>query len=184
MFDVAQKIKHPVVAIPAGGKTGDKELTNRSLNISANFVNRLKAGEINAGCQISQGASIYNLATQIQLLNEVKSPALGVNLDPREIYKAGEDYSEVISKLGKKIVHTHIALYPSPEQEPALPEEQILGRGKNRLPPDSPEAQAGWLSRGAFPWWWSAHLLIRCQSRWESPRSAGVTLTVCLQELK
>jgi len=59
---------------------------------------------------------------------------LGVNLDPREIYKAGEDYSEVISKLGKKIVHTHIRDYPSPEQEPALPEEQILGRGKIDYP--------------------------------------------------
>ena len=134
MFDVAQKLNIPVVAIPAGGKTGDKELTKQEFKYIGKLCEQAESRGITLAVKYHKGASIYNLATQIQLLNEVKSPALGVNLDPREIYKAGEDYSEVISKLGKKIVHTHIRDYPSPEQEPALPEEQILGRGKIDYP--------------------------------------------------
>ena len=130
MFDVAQKLSIPVVAIPAGGKTGDKELTKQEFKYIGKLCERAESRGVTLAVKYHKGASVYNLATQIQLLNEVKSPALGVNLDPREIYKAGEDYSEVIHKLGKKIVHTHIRDYPSPEREPATPEEQILGRGK------------------------------------------------------
>jgi len=134
MFDVAQKLGIPVVAIPAGGKTGDKELTKQEFKYIGKLCERAESRGVTLAVKYHKGASVYNLATQLQLLNEVKSPALGVNLDPREIYKAGEDYSEVIHKLGKKIVHTHIRDYPSPEREPATPEEQILGRGKIDYP--------------------------------------------------
>ncbi len=134
MYDVAQKLNIPVVAIPAGGKTGDKELTKQEFKYIGKLCERAESRGVTLAVKYHKGASVYNLATQIQLLNEVKSPALGVNLDPREIYKAGEDYAEVINKLGKKIVHTHIRDYPRPEREPATPEEQILGRGKINYP--------------------------------------------------
>ena len=134
MFDVAQKLNIPIVAIPAGGKTGDKELTKQEFRYIGKLCEQAESRGITLAVKYHKGASICNLATQIQLLNEVKSSALGVNLDPREIYKAGEDYSEVITKLGKKIVHTHIRDYPDPETEPATPEEQILGRGKINYP--------------------------------------------------
>ena len=67
-------------------------------------------------------------------VNQVKSPALGANLDPRECYKAGEDTAKVVAKLGKKIVHTHIRDYPNPDQENATPMEQIPGRGNINYP--------------------------------------------------
>jgi len=134
MFDVAQKLDIPIVAIPARGKSGDKELTKQEFKNIGKVCEEAESRGVTLAIKYHKGASIYNLATQLQLLNEVKSPALGVNLDPREIYKAGEDYTEVITKLGKKIVHTHIRDYPAPEQEPATPEEQILGRGKIDYP--------------------------------------------------
>ena len=134
MFDVAQKLNIPVIAIPAGGKSGDKEATKQEFKYIAKLCEQAESRGVTLAVKYHKGASVYNLATQMQLLDEVKSPALGVNLDPREIYKAGEDYTEVITKLGKKIVHTHIRDYPNPEQEPATPEEQILGRGKIDYP--------------------------------------------------
>jgi sugar phosphate isomerase/epimerase len=134
MFDVARQLGIPIIAIPAGGKTGDKELTKREFQYIGKLCEQAESLGVTLAVKYHKGASVYNLATQIQLLNEVKSPALGVNLDPREIFKAREDYVEVISKLGKKIVHTHIRDYPDPDTEPALPEEQILGRGKIDYP--------------------------------------------------
>jgi sugar phosphate isomerase/epimerase len=129
MFDVAEKLSIPIIAIPAGGKTGDKEITKQEFNYIGKLCEQAESRGLTLAIKYHKGASIYNLATQIQLFNVVKSPALGVNLDPREIYKAGEDNSEVIGNLGKKIVHTHIRDYPSPDQDGATPEEQIMGRG-------------------------------------------------------
>jgi len=58
------------------------------------------------------GASVYNTATMLQMLNEIDSPALGANLDTLHIFRAREDASETVRKLGKKIVHVHLREYP------------------------------------------------------------------------
>ena len=52
-------------------------------------------------------ASIYNIATTIQMLDEIDSPALGVNLDLLQIYKGGDDPAEGVLRFGKRIVHSH-----------------------------------------------------------------------------
>ena len=134
MFEVAEKLSIPVVAIPAGGKTGDNELTKQEFKYITKLCEQAESKGITLAIKYHKGASIYNLATLIQLFNEVQSPALGANLDPRETYKAGEDFSSVITKLGKKIVHTHVRDYPNPERDAATPEEQIPGRGNIDFP--------------------------------------------------
>ena len=134
MFEVAKNLSIPVVAIPAGGKTGDKELTKREFIYIGKLCEQAESRGITLAIKYHKGASIYNLAGLIQLFNEVKSPALGANFDPRETFKAGEDPSFVITKLGKKIVHTHFRDYPNPERDEATPEEQIPGRGNIDFP--------------------------------------------------
>ena len=134
VFEVAKELSIPMVAIPAGGKTGDKELTKQEFEYIAKLCEQAESRGITLAIKYHKGASIYNTATLIQLFNQIKSPALGANLDPRECFKAGEDTSSVIGKLGKKIVHTHIRDYPNPEQEIATPEEQIPGRGNINYP--------------------------------------------------
>ena len=134
MFEVAEKLSIPVVAIPAGGKTGDKELTKQEFYYVGKLCEQAESRGISLAVKYHKGTSIYNFAILAQLFNEIKSPALGVNLDPREIYRAGEDIPSVIKKFGKKIVHTHIRDYPNPEQGEAAPEEQIPGRGKIDFP--------------------------------------------------
>ena len=58
------------------------------------------------------GASVYNTASMLQMLNEIDSPGLGANLDTLHIFRAREDASETVRKLGKKIVHVHLREYP------------------------------------------------------------------------
>jgi sugar phosphate isomerase/epimerase len=134
MFEVAQKLGIPVIAIPAGGKTGDAEATKKEFAYIGKLCEQAEAHGVSLAIKYHKGASIYNTATLIQLFNEVKSPALGANLDPRECFKAGEDSAEVVDKLGNKIIHTHIRDYPSPQTEEATPMEQIVGRGKINYP--------------------------------------------------
>jgi sugar phosphate isomerase/epimerase len=134
MFEVAEKLSIPIVAIPAGGKTGDRELTEQEFNYIAKLCEQAESRGITLAIKYHKGASIYNIATLIQLFNQIKSPALGANLDPRECFKAGEDSAEVVAQLGEKIVHTHIRDYPGPERDTATPEEQIPGRGNIDFP--------------------------------------------------
>ena len=134
MFEVAQKLGIPVVAIPAGGKIGDQELTEREFEYIGKLCKQAENYGITLAIKSHKGASIENTNMLIQLFDEINSPAIGANLDPRELFKTGEDASEVIIRLGKKIVHTHIRDYPKPEQDAATPEEQIPGRGKIDFP--------------------------------------------------
>ena len=134
MFDVAQKLGIPVVAIPAGGKTGDKELTKREFEYIGKLCQQAEKRGVTLAIKSHKGASIDSTSTLIKLFKEVNSPVVGANLDPREQFKTGEDISEVIARLGKKIVHAHIRDYPDREQVEATPEEQIPGRGKIDFP--------------------------------------------------
>jgi sugar phosphate isomerase/epimerase len=134
MFDVAEKLSIPLIAIPASGKTGDKELTKQEFTYIGKLCEQAESRGVKLAVKYHKGASVYNLETLIQLFNAVKSPALGAILDPRETFKAGEDDAVVIAKLGKKIIHSHIRDYPDPNQDPVSPEDQIPGRGKIDFP--------------------------------------------------
>jgi sugar phosphate isomerase/epimerase len=183
MFEVAEKLGIPVIAIPASGKTGDKELTKQEFNYIGKLSERAESHGVKLAVKYHKGASIYNLETLIQLFNLVKSPALGAILDPRETYKAGEDFTEVITKLGKKIIHTHIRDYPDVQRDPVPPEEQIPGRGNIDFPKIlgalKKTGYDGLLSLvmvGAFTYPLSKQMGIAAESRGYLNR--------CLQELK
>ena len=70
----------------------------------------------------------------IRMLNELDSPALGINLDTRELSKAGEDPSEAVIKLGRKIVHVYFRDYPYKQQSEVTPEQEIPGRSEVDFP--------------------------------------------------
>jgi len=133
MFEIAQKLDIPIVAIRSGGKSDNKEAMKQEIK----YIKMLTAGAANRGVTLAlnphTGGSIYNTATVLQLLAAIDSPALGIVLDPRELTKAGDDPSTFVSKIGKKIVHTHFRDLPKNQYE-ATPEEQILGRGDIDFP--------------------------------------------------
>ena len=58
-------------------------------------------------------------------------------MDTLHLYRAREDVSEAVHKLGGKIVHVHLRDYPNnPNREKyeASPEEEIPGRGDVNFP--------------------------------------------------
>jgi len=129
MFDVARKLSIPVVTIRTWGKPDDKEDTQHIFK----YVKKLTKEAENRGVTLAvgphTGGSIYNTEKLLPLLDEINSPALGVNIDPKELYRAGDDPSETILKVGKRIVHVNLRDYPE-EREPIAPADaQIIGRG-------------------------------------------------------
>lgn len=132
LFEVAHKLDIPIVTTRCSGKSGDKEATQQEFK----YIKKLSAAAENWGITLAikphVGASVYNTASMLQMLDEVDSPGLGVNLDTLHIYRAGEDASVTVRKLGKKIVHVHVREYPDVTNRlnyEALAEEEIIGRG-------------------------------------------------------
>ena len=130
VFDVAMKLNIPVVAIRSEGKMQDREATKQVLV----YLRKLCELAENQGLIIAVkphvGHSFYNTETLLQLLNEINSSALGINLDSSNLYRAGDDPAETILKLGSKIVHTHIRDCSLDRNQGRTPLEiQIAGRG-------------------------------------------------------
>jgi sugar phosphate isomerase/epimerase len=132
LFEIASKLSIPVVTTRCSGKSGDKETTQQEFK----HIKKLSEAAENWGIILAikphVGAAVYNTASMLQMLDEVDSPGLGVNLDTLHIFRASEDAAVTVRKLGKKIVHVHVREYPDVADRlnyEALAEEEIIGRG-------------------------------------------------------
>lgn len=129
LFDVAFKLSIPVVTISAGGKSDNKEITNEVLNYISKLCKLAESRGITLAVKCHPGHSIYNTDILIQTLEKINSPALGINLDPGNLYRAGEDPSKAILRICGRIVHTHFHDCPNKEHLIASPEQKTPGRG-------------------------------------------------------
>jgi len=134
VFEVVNKLGIPVVAIGSGGKSGDKEATKQVFKYIQKLGEQAESWDITLAVKPHVGASVYNTETALQLLDEIDSPAVGINFDPSHLYRAGDDPQEAALKIGDRIVHSHFRDCPHREQHPGLPEQQIPGRGKIDIP--------------------------------------------------
>lgn len=128
VFDVAQKLAIPIVATRAFGKADDKESTAKEFNFIRKISEKAESRGITLAVKPHRGASVYNTATVLQMLEEIKSPALGVNFDPLHLTKGGDNPAEAALKIGKHIVHVHCHDCPRPKPTNDTPEDQVPGR--------------------------------------------------------
>ena len=109
VFDVALKLNIPVVAVRTFGKSDDKEETKKQFKYVTKLCEQAESRGITLAVKPHINASVYNIATTIQMLDEIDSPALGVNLDVFQLYKIGEDPTAAVLKFGRKIAHVDFA---------------------------------------------------------------------------
>jgi len=130
VFDIAFKLSIPIVAIRSEGKTGDVVAKKQVSKYIKTLCVQAESRGITLAVKPHVGHSFYNTSTLLELLDEVNSPALGVNLDASNLYRAGDNPVEAVSRLGRKIVHTHIRdCSPDRFQDRTPIDLQIAGRG-------------------------------------------------------
>jgi len=134
LFEVANKLGIPVIAIGSGGKAGDQKETEKVFEFLRKLSEEAESWNITLAVKPHVGASVWNTETALQLLSEIDSPALGINFDPSHLYRSGDDLIEAALKIGDRIVHSHFRDCPHRERNPGLPEQQIPGRGKIDIP--------------------------------------------------
>jgi sugar phosphate isomerase/epimerase len=134
LCEVARKLNVPIVAPFIRRNPGDIEVTKNNYKYVRKLTEQAENQGITLAIGIHEGTPVENTAMAIQMLNEIDSPALGITLDTREIYKAGEDIAETVSRIGRKIVHVYFRDYPYRHKSGAAPEQEIPGRSQIDFP--------------------------------------------------
>lgn len=128
-FEASAYLGIPVVNIGSGGQTGNEEDFQRQTDRIAKMAE--KAGEYGVilGLKPHVGAAIHDVDTVLRALEKIKSPSLGINLDPSHIHRSGDESHEVLSQLIDHVKHIHIRDCVGRDQGPGTAQDQVCGRG-------------------------------------------------------
>ena len=75
------------------------------------------------------GASIWNTPTTLRAMEEITSPAFGIDMDPSHIWRGNENPVEAIAAVISRVKHVHIRDCKGRQQSPGAPPLQANGRG-------------------------------------------------------
>lgn len=134
VFGLAGDLEIAIVNIGSGGASGDEESTLRAIAHIQDLAALAGRHGLRLAVKPHVGQAIYNAATALRLIDEVREPALGLNFDPSHLYRADEDPHEVAHRWGRHIVTSHVRDCLSREQRVGPPETQIPGRGSVDIP--------------------------------------------------
>ncbi len=134
LFGLAGDLGAPIVNIGSGGQTGDEESTRQAIAQIGELARLAGRHGVRLAVKPHVGQAIYNSATALRLIDEVREPALGLNFDPSHLFRAGENPEEVAGQWGARIVTSHFRDCHTREQQVGPPETQIPGRGIVAIP--------------------------------------------------
>ncbi len=128
-FQAAAELGIPIVNCGPGGKTGDEESFQKSVEQLGQLAELAGHYGVTLCVKAHVGAAIYNTPTTLRLMEMISSPALGIDMDPSHIYRAGENPVEALTAVIERVRHVHIRDCKGRQQGPGKPELQANGRG-------------------------------------------------------
>lgn len=128
-FQAAAEIGIPIINCGPGGTTGDEVSFQRALDSLGRLADRAGSYGVTLCVKAHVGACIYNTPTTLRLMEAIHSPALGIDMDPSHVYRAGENPTEALAAVISRVRHVHIRDCKGRQQGPGKPEDQVNGRG-------------------------------------------------------
>ena len=129
-FQAAVEIGIPLVNCGPGGKAGDEASFRQAVDSLGALAQMAEQYGVTLCVKAHVGASIYNTPTTLRLMEAIPSPALGIDMDPSHIHRAGENPVEAIAAVISRVRHVHIRDCRGRGPGPGKPEEQANGRGE------------------------------------------------------
>jgi sugar phosphate isomerase/epimerase len=128
-YQAAVELGIPVINCGPSGKTGDDTSLQQSIDSIGKLATLAEKYGVTLCVKAHVGAAIYNTPTTKRLMEAIKSPAFGIDMDPSHIYRAGENPVEAIRAVVSRVKHVHIRDCKGRQQGPGKPEDQANGRG-------------------------------------------------------
>ena len=79
------------------------------------------------------GASVYSTPTTLRMIEGVKNPFFGIDMDPSHIFRCGEEPENALSAVLPAMRHIHIRDCHGRQPSPGTPLQQICGTGDINL---------------------------------------------------
>jgi sugar phosphate isomerase/epimerase len=133
-FDVAAAIGVPVVNVGPGGKSGDAASLQERIGVLARMADAAARRKVTLCVKAHVGQAIFDTPTTLAAIKAIASPALGVDMDPSHVYRAGENPEDALPAVVSRVRHIHIRDCKGRQQGPGDPPMQACGRGDIDLP--------------------------------------------------
>ena len=128
-FAACAEIGIPIVNCGPGGKAGDDSTFQAAIDTLGKLAEKAGKHGLTLCVKAHVGNVVYNTPTSLRMLEAIKHPAFGLDMDPSHIYRANENPVEAISAVVSRIKHVHIRDYKVGQPGPGTPALQANGRG-------------------------------------------------------
>jgi sugar phosphate isomerase/epimerase len=128
-FKAAVELGIPVVNTLSGGKAGDEAAWRESVDTLGKLAEMAERYGVTLCSKAHVGLSIHDTPTTLRAMEEIASPAFGIDMDPSHIHRAGENPVEAIAAVVSRVRHVHIRDCKGRQEGPGTPADQANGRG-------------------------------------------------------
>jgi sugar phosphate isomerase/epimerase len=128
-FQTAVELGISLITIDPIGKADDETAWLHEMDSLGKLTHRAEHFGITICVKAHVGKTIYNTPTTLRAMEEITSPAFGIDMDPSHIYRAGENPVEAIAAVIPRVKHVHIRDCKGRQQGPGSPAMQANGRG-------------------------------------------------------
>lgn len=128
-FQAAVEIGIPIINCGPGGKSNDDSTWPQVLDSLGKLVQRAEHYGVTLCVKAHVNNYVYNTPTSLKLLEAIKSPNFGLDMDPSHVYRAGENPVDAVAAVASRVKHIHIRDCKGRGPAPGVPAMQANGRG-------------------------------------------------------
>ena len=128
-YQAAVELGIGVINCGPGGKADDEALWPQVIDTLGELAEMAEGYGVTLCVKAHVGLSIYNTPTTLRAMQEITSPAFGIDMDPSHVHRAGENPVDALAAVISRVRHVHIRDCKGRQQNPGTPAEQANGRG-------------------------------------------------------
>ncbi|GHU36722.1 hypothetical protein FACS1894105_07560 [Clostridia bacterium] len=128
-FEGAAEIGIPVLCIGPGGESNKEETLLQSFESLNSLAKLAESYKVTLACKAHVGSSVYNTPTSIRMIEAVKNPYFGLDMDPSHIWRAGENPADALASVIHAMKHVHFRDCKGNGPSPGDSSDQACGRG-------------------------------------------------------
>ena len=128
-FQAAVELGVPIINCGPGGEADDENAWSEVIDSLGSLAQLAEGYGVTLCVKAHVGASIHDTPTTLRAMQEITSPAFGIDMDPSHIHRAGENPVEAIAAVISRVKHIHIRDCKGRQHGPGTPHDQANGRG-------------------------------------------------------
>lgn len=130
-YEACAEIGIPVINIgPGGYEQGNAEHLAKLIDHLNVICAKAEPFGVTVCIKAHVGTVIIDTPTTLALMEGVKSPAFGIDMDPSHIHRAGEVPKDALRSVVSRVRHVHIRDCVGLGPSPGTPDLQACGRGE------------------------------------------------------